>query len=99
MKSIPTIIGVLFCTAFLASCSSRSVLPDSTEVKVSRDAADNSCKSLGMITGTTSSVKGTRDEALADLKQTAANKGANYAQIKQYSPQGTTVTAAAYECP
>lgn len=83
----------------LGACSSRSVMPDSEEVKVSRDAADEDCKELGKITGTTSSVKGTREQALEDLKQTAANKGANYIMIKQYSAQGTAVTGIAYECP
>lgn len=83
----------------LTACSSRSVMPDSEEVKVSRDAADKDCKELGKITGTTSSVKGTREEVLEDLKQTAANKGANYVMVKQYSAQGTSVTGMAYECP
>lgn len=82
----------------LAACSSRSVTPDVKEVKVSRDTADKDCKELGKITGTTLSVKGTAEEALADLKREAANKGANYVQVKQYSDNQTTVTGVAYEC-
>ena len=83
----------------LTACSSRSVMPDAEEVKVSREAADEDCKEMGKITGTTSSVKGTKEQALEDLIQTAANKGANYVMVKQYSAQGTSVTGIAYECP
>lgn len=82
-----------------AGCRSRSVLPDAKEVKVSRDAADNECKEIGPISGTTSSTKGTQEQALADLKQEAANKGANYVMVKQYSAYGTSVVGVAYECP
>ena len=74
-------------------------MPDSKEVEVSRKAADEDCKDMGLITGTTTSIKGTKEDALADLKQTAANKGANYVVVKQYSAQGTSVTGLAYECP
>ena len=98
LKSLKLVlfIGLI---AGLTACSSRSVMPDAEEVKVSREAADKDCKELGKITGTTSSVKGTREQALEDLIQTAANKGANYVMVKQYSAQGTSVTGMAYECP
>lgn len=89
----------LIAGAMLAGCASRSVLPDAKEVKVSRDEADESCKELGTINGTTKSTKGTQEEALADMKQEAANKGANYVRIKQYSAYGTSVVGIAYECP
>ena len=98
MKLI-TLIGWLFASVLLSSCSSRSIMPDSKEVEVSRKAADEDCKDMGLITGTTTSIKGTKEDALADLKQTAANKGANYVVVKQYSAQGTSVTGLAYECP
>ncbi len=83
----------------LAACASRSVLSDSKEVKVSRDAADKDCKEIGTITGRTASAKGTQEEALEDLKKEAANKGANYVVVKEYSAYGTSVTGVAYECP
>jgi hypothetical protein len=90
--------GAVVLAFFLAGCASRSVLPDSKEVKVSREAPDKSCKDLGGITGTTSSAKGTREQALEDLKTEAANKGANYVMVKEYSSYGTSVTGVAYEC-
>lgn len=82
-----------------AGCSSRSVLPDAKEVKVSRDEAGKKCREIGKITGTTSSTKGTQEQALEDLKREAANKGANYVMVKEYSSYGTSVTGIAYECP
>jgi uncharacterized protein YbjQ (UPF0145 family) len=82
----------------VAGCRSRSVLSDSKEVKVSREAADKDCRELGKITGTTLSTKGTQEEALEDLKKEAANKGANYVMVKEYSSMGTSVTGIAYEC-
>lgn len=87
------------CTLLLASaCAQRSVLPEAKEVRVSRDEPGDNCRELGTIQGTTRSTKGTREEALANLKQEAANKGANYVMIKQYSAYGTGVTGIAYEC-
>lgn len=83
------------------ACSSRSVLPDKDEIKVTREEPDpdDKCREIGKIMGRASTVKATREEVLEDLKQTAANKGANYLVVKQYSPQGTSVTGMAYECP
>lgn len=83
----------------LGACASRSVLPDVKEVKVSRDEAAKDCREIGTLTGSTASVKGTREDALADLKKEAADKGANYVVVKQYSSLGTAVTGVAYECP
>lgn len=83
----------------LSACASRSVLSDSKEVKVSREAADKDCREIGTLNGRTASVKGTQEEALEDLKKEAANKGANYVIVKEYSAYGTSVTGVAYECP
>lgn len=80
-------------------CASRSVLSDAKEVKVSRDNPNKDCKEMGTITGTTMTTKGTQEDALNDLKKEAANKGANYVVVKQYSSYGTSVTGTAYECP
>jgi len=82
----------------LNGCRSRSVLPDSNEVKVSREAPAKNCRQIGTLTGTTASAKGTQQEALDDLKKEAANKGANYVMVKEYSAYGTSVTGIAYEC-
>lgn len=92
------ILASLILAFGLAACASRSITPESKEVKVSRNTADKDCREVGTISGTTASAKGTREQALEDLKQEAANKGANYVMVKEYSAYGTTVTGVAYEC-
>lgn len=82
----------------LGACASRSVTPEVKEVKVSRETAPQDCTELGNITGKTISIKGTAEDALADLRKEAANKGANYVMVKQYSDNQTSVTGIAYEC-
>ena len=94
-KTISFCLGLMV----LSACASRSVLPDIKEVKVSREAPSAKCKEMGAITGTTTSAKGTQEQALEDLKHEAANKGANYVMVKQFSSYGTNVTGVAYECP
>lgn len=93
------VFSLLAIGVVVSGCKSRSVLPDAKEVKVSREDADKDCKEIGTITGTTGSTKGTQEQALEDLKREAANKGANYVVVKQYSSYGTSVTGIAYECP
>ena len=83
----------------LGACSSMSTLPDEENVTVSREKAKDQCEEIGKVRGSTSSIKGKAEEALADMKQEAANKGANYVQVMQYSAQQTSVTGLAYRCP
>ena len=101
MKMPITSLLLLAACGLLSGCSSRSVMPNKDGVEVSREAPDkdDKCRKIGRITGTSGSAKGTREEVLEDLKQTAANKGANFVVVKQYSPQGTSVTGVAYVCP
>ena len=96
MKKTLLIIPFLL---FLSACGSRSILPEKSSVEVSREKANKKCKNLGTITGTSLSVKATQEVVLEDLKQEAANKGANYVQVKQFSDSGTSVTGIAFECP
>ncbi len=92
-------IFVCAVTLVTSACASRSVLPESREVTVSREAPDSKkCTELGKITGSVTQVKGTQEQALGDLKREAANKGANYVMVRQYSDLGTSVTGIAYEC-
>lgn len=88
--------AILVLTA--SGCASRSVLSSPEEVKVSREQPPKDCQEIGKITGSLTSVKGTPEQALADLKREAANKGANYVVVKQYSDYGTAVTGIAFEC-
>jgi hypothetical protein len=96
-------MGVLFfiavTTVLIAACASRSVTPSVKEVKVSREQPAKDCKEMGKLTGQSTKINGTAEQALEDLKREAANKGANYVVVKQYSDYGTAVTGMAYDCP
>lgn len=84
---------------FLQACSTMSNLPEQDNLKVSREEPSKDCKMISKLEGRSQSVKGTTEDALNDLKQEAANKGANYLVVKQYSSTGTAVTGLAYKCP
>jgi hypothetical protein len=94
-------IALLFFTvsAALTGCSTMSNLPDTENLKVSREEPSKDCVSIGKIEGRSSSKIPKEEEALADLKKEAANKGANYLVVKQYSGNGTAATGIAYKCP
>ena len=86
--------------SFLASaCASRSVLPKADEVKMSRETPAKNCVNLGPVNGRLRTEKGNEEAVLADLRQEAAYKGANYVKVMQYSNYGTAVTGIAYDCP
>jgi hypothetical protein len=90
-------LSVLFFS--IMGCSSMSVLPEKSNLKVSRDEPSKNCQLIGKLEGRAASTTGTKEDALEDLKQEAANKGANYLKVEQYSAYGTSVTGLAYKCP
>ncbi len=84
---------------WFAACSSAPpVKPESKNVEVSRDPADDDCKEIGSVEGRTVSSKGNFEEALEDLKADAAGKGANFVQIRKTGAMGTAVRGMAYLC-
>ena len=92
-------LSVLFIGMLaVLSCSSRPIKLELDDVEVSRERADEDCKELGKVEGRTMTATGSVEEALDDLKKSAAAKGANYVVVKQYSQTGTAVTGLAYEC-
>ena len=70
-RSILKYILVSSLALVLFSCSSKPVLPQKSDIKVSRDEAGKDCKSLGTIEGRTTNVNGTPEDALEDLKSDA----------------------------
>jgi hypothetical protein len=90
---------LLIASALVTGCSSMSNLPDEDNVKVSREEPGKECEFLGKIEGRSMSKTPKQEEALNDLKAEAANKGANYLVVKQYSANGNSVTGLAYKCP
>jgi hypothetical protein len=83
----------------MPSASHMSALPKDDNVKVARIEPAKECVLISKVEGRTTSTRGTPEDALKDLKQEAANKGANYLMIDQYSAYGTSVTGIAYKCP
>jgi len=83
----------------MSACSSMSHMPAKENLKVSREEPNKECKMLSKLEGRSQSKTAKPDDALEDLKQEAANKGANYLVIKEYSGYGTAVTGVAYLCP
>ena len=83
----------------LVSCTSQPIIPKSTDIKVGRSAPGDKCKEIGLLRGTTMLTSGTKEEALEDLKKMAANKGATYVKVEQFSALGTSVTGFGYKCP
>lgn len=91
---------VLALTALtLFGCSSRSIIPDKEEVKLSREAAHKDCKEIGLVEGRVLSTTGKIEDAMENLRSDAALKGANYVQIEQAGAQGQSIRGTAYVCP
>jgi hypothetical protein len=90
---------ILIAAFVFVGCSSKSLTPEPKEVKMSRESANSECKELGRVTGTTMTAQGTSKEALDDMQNDAAKRGANYVKIEQYSGSGTSVVGVAYLCP
>jgi hypothetical protein len=95
MKSKMTLL-ILLTTL---GCASKPVLPIADSVKVSREPSSPRCRELSPVRGTSLSVHATAQDALNDLKKDAAEKGANYVVVQQYSGEQTAVTGVAYDCP
>lgn len=92
------VLGAILA-AGLVGCGSHPIKPESENVKITRDDADEDCREIGPVEGRNSSVKGTFEQALEDLKIDAARKGANFVKIGATSGTGTAVHGVAYFCP
>ena len=102
MRRTAFVLTILLAAAFLLTlsrCASRPIVPDTSDVKVSRENPKSECKDLGRVTGTTSKINARPEDALADMKDEAAKKGANYVQVGEYSSTGGSVVGFAFSCP
>ncbi|NCN39886.1 hypothetical protein GW916_01420 [bacterium] len=96
MKKI-TVLGLGVAMITLIGCSSQPIIPTSDDITLTRkDLPD--CENLGKLTGKTMNATGGKEEALEDIKEQAANKGATHIQIHQYSDMGTSVTGTLFKC-
>lgn len=94
-----TTIGLGLSISACSNIAKMSNLPEKENVKVSRENADEDCKSLGKVEGRSISKTPTNEEVLKDLQQEAANKGANFVKVQQFSGTSGAVTGEAYLCP
>ncbi len=93
-------VGVLsLLTLSTVDCAQRPVLPDQADVQVSREKPKSNCQSQGMIEGRSVAKIATPEQALADLKKSAAHRGFNYVQIHEYSELGGSVRGEGFVCP
>lgn len=90
---------LLSASLLLNGCSHESLTPDKKDVKVSKEDPPKDCKEVGRVQGSTSSRKGTYDEALQDMIREASEKSANYLRVDAYSSYGGSVTGTAFRCP
>lgn len=83
----------------LTACHSHPIVPDGKNVTISRDDAAKDCRELGRVQGSVTSVHGTVEQAIEDMKTDAARKGANFVHMEATSALGTSVSGTAYFCP
>ncbi len=93
-----SLITVSALTLLLASCSSHPVLPQKSDIKVSRDTPSEKCKNLGAIEGRSIKINAKPEDALEDLKAEAVQKGADYVKIETIGAQSSVVRGVAYFC-
>lgn len=82
----------------LTACTSHPVLPEKSDVIVSRSEAAESCKLLGPVEGRSNRVNATAAEALDDLKSDAIKKGANFVKIEAMGALSSSIRGTAYLC-
>lgn len=82
---------------FLVGCASKPIL-EKEDIKVTRDKPSESCQDLGAIEGRVTSLKGTIEQAMEDLKSEAVKKGADFVQVETIGAQSSIVRGRAYNC-
>lgn len=83
----------------LTACKSVEKFPESKDVNTGANVPSKDCREIGSIRGRANSKTPDMEAAMKDLKMEAANKGANYVQIKEKSGLGTEVVGIAFNCP
>ena len=83
----------------VAGCSSKPIIPEAKNVKVARENPSGRCRELGPVQGSVSTVHGTIEQAIEDMRLDAARKGANYVRMESTSAIGTSASGTAFDCP
>ena len=95
---IKCLIILNLVVGFLTACSSHPVLPEKSDIKVSRDNPSDKCKNLGPIEGRSTKINAKPEDALDDLKAEAVRKGADYVKIEMMGAQSSGIRGTAYFC-
>lgn len=95
---LKSILAVLVLAVVFSGCSSHPVLPEKSDIKVSRDNPSDKCKNLGAIEGRSRKVNAKPEDALEDLKEEAIRKGADYVRIETMGAQSATIRGTAFFC-
>jgi hypothetical protein len=95
---LKSILAVLALVVMFSGCSSHPVLPEKSDIKVSRDNPSDKCKNLGAIEGRSRKVNAKPEDALEDLKEEAVRKGADYVRIETMGAQSATIRGTAFFC-
>lgn len=91
-------IRILILALTLTACSSHPVLPQKTDIKITREEPSKDCENLGAIVGRSHSIHATPEEALEDLKVEAIQKGANVVKVETMGAQSAAIKGTAYYC-
>ncbi len=91
-------IKYLILSILITGCGSHPVLPETKDIKVSRETPSKDCKSLGPIEGRVNRVNAKTEEAIEDMKNEAIKKGANYIKMETIGALGTSVRGEAFIC-
>ncbi len=85
-------------TCLFAACSSHPVIPEKSDIKVSRNEPSNKCKNLGAIEGRSTKTNAKPEDALEDLKSEAIKKGADYVKVEMMGAQSSVIRGTAFFC-
>ncbi len=95
---LKNLIIASFLSVLFSACSSHPVLPEKSDIKVSRDTPSEKCKNLGPIEGRSTKISAKPEDALDDLKLEAIRKGADYVKIEMMGAQSSVIRGTAYFC-
>lgn len=89
----------LFLSCLIATaCTSHPVLPEKSDIIVSRNEAAENCRLIGPIEGRSNRINATPAEALDDLKTEGIKKGANFIKIETMGALASAIRGIAYLC-
>jgi hypothetical protein len=84
---------------WLAACGPPAMHPGAANVKLMKADPPEACEELGPVRGSGNNYTGNEEGAKVELRNAAAELGANYVRMETVSDYGNTFTGTAYQCP